>query len=147
MRSAIIACLLLAAAPFAMADGHNADPEVVQEYRSGIYRSIGGHMTAIVQIVRHGYRIEDVGHHAGSMAALAKITPHIFPEGSGGGDSEALPEIWEQPDEFSQRVQDFIEAADGMVTAAATGDRAQIGGGLQNLGRTCKGCHDNFRAD
>lgn len=143
MKSAFFAGALMVASSAAFAN----DMETVQEYRHAVYESIGGHMGSIVQIVRNGYRMGDLEYHANAMAGLSKITPDLFPEGSGGGDTEALPEIWEDPDGFAERMQDFVDAADAFAAAAASGDMGQIGGGLQQLGRSCKGCHDNYRAD
>lgn len=143
MKPCMTALILVLAAPFAAAQ----DMDVVRDYRHGVYESIGGHMTAIVQIARNGYRTGDLAYHANAMAGLSKIAPELFPAGSGGGDTEALDVIWEKPDEFSQRQMDFQEAADGLAAVAGSGDMRQIGGALQKLGQSCKGCHDNFRKD
>ncbi len=143
MRAAI--ALLLTLSWVAASSAHGEEP--IQKYRHDVYEAVGGHMGAIVGIVREGVRPEDLGYHADAMLGLAKIAPHVFPAGSGGGDTEALPEIWEQPEEFKRRMDDFRNAAETFAAAVASGDRGQIGAGLQGLGRSCKGCHDNFRAD
>ncbi|MDZ7684034.1 MAG: cytochrome c [Gammaproteobacteria bacterium] len=121
--------------------------ETVQDYRHGAYEAIGGHMTAIVSIVRNGYRTGDLQYHADAIVRLSRIVPELFPEGSGGGKTEALPVIWEEPEDFDQRMQDFSEAADNMATAATSGNMGEIGGALKSLGQACKGCHDNFRKE
>jgi len=143
MRSVVITILALGLAPAVLAE----DIETVQKYRHGVYEAIGGHMTAIANIVRNGFRPQDLQYHANAIQGLSRIVPELFPAGSGGGDTEALPVIWEKPDEFGQRMQDFAEAADGIAAAAGSGDMRQVGGALQSLGRACKGCHDNFRKD
>ena len=81
------------------------------------------------------------------MADLAEIVPHVFPEGSGVHQSEALPAIWEQPDEFKEAVENFVKAAKGIATAAEGGDMSEIGPAMKSLGQACKGCHDNFREE
>ena len=143
MRVAFFAVLAMVFVPVAFAD----DIETVQKYRHGVYEAIGGHMGSIVQIVRNGYRMGDLQYHADAMQGLSMITPDLFPEGSGGGDTEALPVIWEEPEEFSERMNDFQMAAGKMAEVASSGDMREIGGALQGLGRSCKGCHDNFRAE
>ena len=142
LKVALLVVLPLVA-PLSFAD----ETETIQDYRHGAYEAIGGHMTAIVQILRNRYRPADLAYHANAMAGLANIVPELFPEGSGGPKTEALDAIWEQPEAFDQRMQDFVKAADGMAAAAATGDMAKAGGALKTLGQACKGCHDNFRAE
>ena len=116
------------------------------KYREHTMESIGGHMGAIVDIIRR-----DVAHtshlpiHANALADLAGIVPSVFPEGSGGGDTEALPEIWTQPEDFANRLETFKQAASALKAAAASGDG--VGSAVQNVGQACKGCHDNYRAE
>jgi len=41
----------------------------------------------------------------------------------------------------------FIEAAEGMASAAGTENMSEIGPAIQTLGGSCKGCHDDFKAE
>ncbi len=114
------------------------------DYRRHTMEAIGGHMQAIVDILRGKVPHEShLAMHADSLADLATITGTLFPEGSVGGDSS--PAIWEQPDDFAERVARFQEAAEGLRrTLAADG---AIGPAVQSLGQSCKRCHDNYRED
>ena len=67
------------------------------------------------------------------------------PRGSAGGD--ALAAIWEDAEDFKAKLDAFKEAADGFKAAAASGDMAQVGPALRDLGQACKGCHDSYRAE
>lgn len=142
MRKFFLACLLVAQAPMVLAD---AEGEI--NYRKGVYKVVGGHMSAIMAIIRQGVHSNELAYHANGMKEISKIAPTVFPEGSGEGKTSALPAIWEEPEEFDEAMNKFVTAADGFASAVASGDRKQIGGAIQALGGSCKNCHDNFKAD
>ncbi|MFU7529210.1 c-type cytochrome [Qipengyuania sp. ASV99] len=78
-----------------------------------------------------------------------RISGH-FPEGTGrdaGWDTEALPTIWEKPEEFTAAQQKLLEESAAMMTLAASGDAAAVGAQVAELGGACKNCHDTFRLD
>ena len=116
------------------------------DYREHTMEAIGGHMRAIVDIVRG-----DVPHashlsaHANAMADLAEIAPTLFPESSKGGD--ALDAIWENADDFKTKLDAFREATKAFKTAVESGESGKIGARFQGVGQACKGCHDNYRAE
>jgi cytochrome c556 len=39
----------------------------------------------------------------------------------------------------------FVAAANQMAVAAESGDMGQVGPAMQALGKSCKGCHDDYR--
>jgi len=138
-------CLLLVLALGTTAA--QADAEGVYKYREAVMKAIGGHMGSMVNSLKGQVFTENLGVHATAMSSLADIAPHIFPADSVVAESEALPGIWEKPDEFKSRMDDFVKAAKAMEKAVATGEMAAMGGGLKNLGKACKGCHDDFREE
>ncbi|WDR02811.1 cytochrome c [Devosia algicola] len=71
--------------------------------------------------------------------------PALFPEGSIVGDSEALPIIWDNFDEFTAIVDTGTEAAKTAMAAAETGDATAYGAALKALGASCGACHQQFR--
>lgn len=73
-----------------------------------------------------------------------------FPEGTGpasGADTEALETIWEKPEEFSAATDKLVTASETMLAAAGSGDPAQVGAAVKELGGSCKNCHDQFREE
>ena len=87
------------------------------EYREHTMEAIGGHMQAAVDILRQ--KVPHASHmtiHADALAALSGIVGTLFPEGSEGGD--ALPAIWEEPEDFAGRVEAMREAATAFSAAA-----------------------------
>ncbi|MEC8387146.1 MAG: cytochrome c, partial [Pseudomonadota bacterium] len=86
-----LAAICLASSP-AHADGAGAI-----KYRQAVMASIGGHMRAMVAILRGSAGDPaDLTLHAEGMAALAGLGDRLFPAGSGpaAGKTAALPRIW-----------------------------------------------------
>lgn len=116
------------------------------KYRQAVMKSIGGHMGAIVGILKGRSANKDhLVTHARGITNLAGITGTIFPPGSDFGETEALPAVWEKPDEFAKAVRMFEIAAKDMLAASESGDMAAVGTALGKLGGSCKNCHENFR--
>jgi cytochrome c556 len=70
------------------------------------------------------------------------------PAGSGpeAGKTRALPDIWAKPTEFKAAIKMFSDAAPKLHAAASAGDVAAIKTAFGDVGKSCKNCHDQFRA-
>ena len=116
------------------------------DYRHYAMEAVGAHMQAIRKIVRREVtHSEHLILHANAMADLASMTPDLFPEGSEG--RETLPSVWEQPEDFSKRLDAFRSAAETFKEAAVSGDSSLIRTAIRALGQSCKGCHDHYREE
>lgn len=71
-----------------------------------------------------------------------------FPAGTGpeAGKTRALPDIWAKPTEFKAAIKMFSDAAPKLHAAANAGDVAAIKTAFGDVGKSCKNCHDQFRA-
>ncbi len=115
------------------------------KYRKSMMKSAERHMGAIVSILKYGTRSnQDLMIHTQALAQLAVVTGTLFPKGSGSGDTEASPAVWEKPDEFAKAVKQFGDATRDMNAAAMVGDMAMVGHALGELGKACKNCHNQF---
>jgi cytochrome c556 len=88
--------------------------------------------------------------NARRIASLAPMIPDVFSAMDTREfdvTTEALPVIWEKPDEFSEKARELVEAANTFAATAAGGDQAATLGGLRSLGGACGNCHDTFRVD
>lgn len=123
-------------------------PEDAYDYRTAIMDSMSGHIRAASMTVRG--LVDDRGqlaNHAQAMANNAREFEHLFPEGSNVGDSEALPVIWEEPEEFAAAIEKIQQASAAFAKAAESGDSQAIDGAFRELGGACRGCHDRFRVE
>ena len=116
--------------------------EGAADYRHHTMEAIGGHTTAVFDILQG--KVPHMAHlavHASAIAELAAIADTLFPEGSEGGNAKA--DIWEQPEAFAERMQAFQKAAPAFRDAVTGG--GEIGPAAQALGGACKGCHDHYK--
>ncbi|MDR6954373.1 cytochrome c556 [Ancylobacter sp. 3268] len=79
-----------------------------------------------------------------SYAKHAATMPSLFPAGSGGGTTEALPAVWTQNAEFNALFVKF--GADAAAARAAITDEASFKANFPDVVRTCGTCHQTFRA-
>ena len=71
-----------------------------------------------------------------------------FPAGTGpeAGKTRALPEIWKRPEDFKAAQKVFSDAAPKLLAAANASDVNAVKSTYGDLGKSCKNCHDTFRA-
>lgn len=123
-------------------------PEDAKDYRIAVMTAMRGHIGAISMNVRglvedHGF----LAKHAEALANTAAELAHVFPPGSNVGDSEALPAIWDDPEEFAKAVARVAQATAAFSEAASAGDADAIDAAFRDVGAACRGCHDRFRKD
>ena len=118
------------------------------KYRQYIMTALKGHAGAVSTQTRGLAGNSDyVANHAKAIANLGTELHTIFPEGSNVEDSEALPVIWEEPEEFAAAVAKAEEAMAALDEAADGGDMQAIGAAFMDVGKACKGCHERFRVE
>lgn len=87
---------------------------------------------------------------ADNLALMAAYNPlPAFPEGSSkddrDGKTRALAKIWSNFGDFKSKLKDFSTAAPNIKAAAGKG-RDALAPAVAELGKTCKACHDDYRA-
>ncbi len=128
--------------PVAAAD----DPANVIKYRKRAMEANASHITNIFSVLKG--ETSYGGHiaaHARAISDSAAVMPDIFPQGSGDGDTDALPSIWQDWAKFEAAAMTLKTAADKLASAAGTGDMAAIGAAAGAVGKACGGCHEPFR--
>lgn len=124
---------------------------IATENRQAVFKLLGVNIGPIVGMARGApFDAAVAERNATRMAALAPMIPELFAAmdtRSFDVDTEALPAIWENPDDFAAKAAALQEAATAFAATAAGGDQAATLGGLRNLGGTCGNCHDSYRVD
>lgn len=120
--------------------------------RRAYFSLVGANMGALAGMAKGEveYDAATAEAHAKNMALLASYNgAHLFMAGTSNedvlGETRALPKIWTDIDGFRAKFGDFAKAVDALQSQAGAG-RAALGPALGQLGGTCKGCHDNYRA-
>ena len=117
----------------------------VVEYRKSLMQSFRTHMGGVRSSLGDAAPIGHAEHHAVAFERMAQALANAFPAGSAGPGSRALPAIWDNRDDFMNKVTDIQTATARLVTASRTGDAEAIGEALQGVQGTCGGCHQPYR--
>ncbi len=134
-----LAVVSLLATPLVQAHDEN-DP------RHKAMTSLADNMKALAKMAKAGDMNQDKAvTHADEIAETARRMLALFPEGSAGHGSRAKPEIWTDWPGFEKEAADFERAVDTLRAAAQSGEQAQLGAALTDVGKTCSSCHKQFR--
>jgi cytochrome c556 len=136
---ALALALAVAGAAFAQSDPIAA--------RQAAMKEVGRNFGAVNRMNR-GQDAYDGAAASAAFTAIATAAAGyagLFPEGSEtGGDTEALPAIWENKAEFDALATKL--EADAQAAAADAGkDEAAFKAAFANLARNCSGCHKKYR--
>lgn len=135
---ASIAATVFAGAALAGAHGSISDKRVAS------MKEIGGAMKAISDVAKGNAAASEA-----TVAAAMKINtmaadiPSWFPEGS--GEYRAKANIWTDWAGFKAANDKLVAASADLVAATKTMDAGKIGAALGATGKTCGGCHDDYR--
>lgn len=116
-------------------------------YRQAVMRVIARKMGPMGAMARGDAPVDDAAFRraASELAVMAgMVTEGFMPEGAIAG-SAALPEIWTNWDDFSQKAADLQAAADALATATASGGFEAGQSLVQSTAGTCGGCHRGYR--
>ena len=116
----------------------------VAKYRHYLMESLGGHFGGIRQVMIGEVDLgNQVNMHVEGASFISSTMHQLFPDGSVGG--EALPAIWEEPEDFKLVLDEFQVS---MVNAKEAFDKDGLpafGQALREVGANCKACHDDYR--
>ncbi len=141
---------LLVWAGFGLAE-EDFDPEPIIQGRQSALRDIGAAFKGISDELKASAPVlATIRSNAQQIEDLTRHQALWFPPGTGPeSDIETLakPEIWQHPEDFKAAQAALSQAARNLTRAAQGGDVAAIRVQWREMGKTCKGCHDKFRAE
>lgn len=144
--------VILAAAAVGMAGvsvAHDEHATGIYKVRHDEYSRLGEAFKTLRDATRAGKPDVAVIRNAAEIVKNASENQYTwYPEGSGpkaGVKTRAKAEIWSKPGDFANAQKLFEQNAERLSAAAGAGDVAAIRAQYGEVGKTCKGCHDNFR--
>lgn len=120
------------------------------KYRQAVYTVLGAQFGAMGAMARGNapWDAKAFATAADRAAFMATVAPDTFPAGSDtGAATEAKPDIWKNPEDFSRLMRDLQDKTRALAAAAKGGDQAAAKAALGAAGQTCKACHDKYKAD
>jgi len=100
---------------------------------------------------KRDYDADVAAEAAANLQAAANLGQSQFwPQGSdnetaGNARTRALPKIWTTFPEITEKSEALIKATAALAPVAGNGLDA-LKGAMGDVGASCKGCHDNYRA-
>jgi cytochrome c556 len=80
-----------------------------------------------------------------SFQEAGEKAPALFPDNSKtGGETAALPKIWEDKADFDARLSKL--ASDSKAAAGTVSDLDSFKAAMGTIGKQCGGCHELYRA-
>ncbi|MET0067156.1 MAG: cytochrome c [Candidatus Thiodiazotropha sp.] len=127
---------------------HAGELEKAVEYRQGVMGVYSWNMKGMSEMMKGAkpYDADRLAVMAGDLQAATQLDLLSgFPTDSESDESDALPDIWLDFDDFKSKYQDLREAAKALNSAVAGGDKDAIGAALKKTGGTCKACHKKYK--
>ncbi|MEW5727526.1 MAG: cytochrome c [Pseudomonadota bacterium] len=89
----------------------------------------------------------DAAARAENLSALARMAPAAWRKGTEGIEGNKTKDAAYGSADFAKGWEVMAAASDTLAAAAKGGDAAAIKAAAGEVGKTCKGCHDNFKQD
>lgn len=121
----------------------------VMKQRNDNMKALGGATGKVGKTLQSGSPdLNVIKQAAAQIAGLAPKVLSWFPAGTGPdvGKTRAKAEIWQKPQDFASKAHDFDQAANDFNAAAQSGDLNRIKMTFGSMGKSCKACHDLYRA-
>jgi len=125
-------------------------PEQVIKWRQSTFQVLALNSARIKAVIDGGGDKLQAAKAAAAIAALANeglltLFPAGTETGKGWHDTGVKPELFKDTDKVAALNADFVKEANELARVAAAGDPAALKDGFGRLGKTCKGCHDDYR--
>jgi len=102
---------------------------------------------SVMPAVRNGTDVKRQEHAADGLAHFGHSIAGLFPDGSEGPDSRALPTVWTNKADFQARATAFGDASARLAELAKAGDSAGFAAQARVVSAGCDGCHSLYRAE
>jgi cytochrome c556 len=129
--------------------GKDAHPDQLVTKRLAIFKKFTKTLEpmGLVARDRNDYIKAEFMANAQALQELSK-QPWVYFSAEGNYQpSRAKPEIWSQPDGFKKAQTGYLTAVDQLVAVSGSGDMPVIKSAVDDVQKSCKTCHDQFRLD
>lgn len=124
-----------------------AKPEVLVKQRQAVMTLQGkyfGPMAAMAQ-GKAPFNAAVVQRNAGFLDNLSRMSWDGFDASTRGEKSRALPAVFDNSAAFKEAAARLENEAAKLVAVSRSGDEAAVKAQIGAVGKTCGGCHDDFR--
>lgn len=150
LPSALLALVAFAGLTTALpAAAQFAKPEDAIKYRKAGMTMMSVHLGRVAAMAngRVPFDAKAAAENAEIATALSKLPYAGFIAGTDKGETRAKPEIWSEPDKFRAAASRMQDEMVKLNTAAKGGNLDAIKAAAGEVGKACKGCHDEYRKE
>lgn len=125
-------------------------PEDAIKYRQSAFTVMGNHVGRIGAMAqgKAPFDAKAATESADIVATLAKLPFTAFGPGTDKGlPQRAKPEVWSDAAKFKTAADNMMVEVGKLDAAAKSGSLDAIKLAMGGLGKSCKACHDDFRAE
>ncbi|MDR0274002.1 MAG: cytochrome c [Burkholderiaceae bacterium] len=149
MKKFVPVLVALCAATAAHSAFAQAKPEADIKYRQAAFIVMARHFGSLGAMAE-GKKPYDAKVAAADADVLAAVTALPFtafgPGTDKGAKTEAKPEVWKDQAKFKQADDAMQVEMAKLIPAAKSGSLDQLKAAFGPTGKTCKGCHDDFKS-
>lgn len=150
LSSALFAIVAFAGLATALpAAAQFAKPEDAIKYRKAGMTMMAAHFGRVAAMAngRVPFDAKVAAENVEIATALSKLPYAGFMAGTDKGDTKAKPEIWTDADKFRTAIARMQDEMVKLNAAAKGGNIDAIKAAAGEVGKACKGCHDDFRKE
>jgi cytochrome c556 len=129
-----------------------AQAKAAIETRQGLFKIIANQNGPLGAMTRGQREVDTalVTQRMERIKMLSEIIPEVFTLDTRAykdTKTAALDGIWTSQADFKAKAEALGKAADAVLAVSKTGDKDATAKAMRdNIGKSCGGCHDNFRA-
>ncbi len=150
MNRVASAALLLGLAVCANATPPNKSADLVH-YRQNVMSLIGWNFAPLSAMVKGKTKWDSDAFslRAERVQFLSEqaLEGFVNASNSGGVETDAKPEIWQDFDDFKAKLDDFVTESKALGEAAKSGDETRMREQFHKTADACKACHEKYRAN
>ena len=123
-----------------------AKPDTLVKQRQAGMTMVGKYWGPIAGMAsgKTPYNGETVARNAPILEVLSKLPWDGFNENTKDTKSHALPAVWTDNAKF-KTASERMQTAVAQLSKVSKGDEATVKAALADVGKSCGGCHDDFR--
>lgn len=147
MKIRLLVVSLAVSLGFALDAAAQAKPETLVKQRQAAMTLIAKYFGPLGGMAqgRVPYNQQVVQRNAAILDVLKDTPWDGFHESTKGVQSAALPAVWEKSGEVKQAIERFTGEVGKLAQVSKSGDEAAVKAQIGAVGKSCGGCHDNFR--
>lgn len=149
--SAVASAMLLTAGVSAQEASSEKQAKSAAQFRQALLQLVRSNVGALGAMAKGAIPMDTqtIETNATRLEQLSLMMDDYFALDTSSFDieTEALPKIWQNRADFATKVDALTEASQGLKSAAMKGDESAYKAAIGSVLKSCKGCHDSYKAE